>query len=114
VNSGGKLEVIDWTVSPSTGAITRESSSTVGSASLVAASTIGTLVFTAVDDSGGKVDAGVWGYTGAQIGQAASAQQEAITAVSAAPLSTGPYSVTASRTTAGDLKVDVWNYFSIQ
>jgi hypothetical protein len=114
VNSSGKLEVIDWIVNPTTGAITRESSATVGPASQVAASTIGTLVFTAVDDSGGKVDAGVWGYNGAQIGQGASAQQEAITAVSAAPLSTGPYSVTATRTKAGDLQVDVWNYFSIQ
>jgi hypothetical protein len=113
-NGSSKLEVIDWTVNPTTGKITRQSSSTVGGAGMVAASTIGTLVFTAVQNSVGKVGAGVWGYNGSQIGQGASASQEAITAVAAAPLSTGPYSVTATRTTAGDLKVDVWNYFSIQ
>ena len=113
-NGSSKLEVVDWTVNPTTGAITRQSSATVGGAGMVAASTIGTLVFTAVQNSVGKVDAGVWGYTGSQIGQGASASQEAITAVTAAPLSTGPYSVTATVTTTGDLKVDVWNYFSIQ
>jgi hypothetical protein len=113
-NGSSKLEVIDWVVNPTTGAITRQSSATVGGAGIVAATTIGTLVFTAVQNSVGKVDAGVWGYSGSQIGQGASAKQEAITAVAAAPLSTGPYSVTATVTTAGDLKVDVWNYFSIQ
>jgi hypothetical protein len=64
-------------------------------------------------------DISVWGFCGSRqpglcCESGASAQQEAITAVSAAPLSTGPYSVTATRTKAGDLKVDVWNYFSIQ
>ena len=113
-NSGGKLEVIDWIVNPTTGAIVRQSSSTVVAASQVAASTIGTLVFTASLNASGKVAAGVWGYNGSQIGEGATAQDEAATLVSAAPLSTGPYTVTATCTKAGDLQLDVWNYFSIQ
>ncbi len=34
---------------------------------------------------------------------------EDATVVAAAPLSTGLYSVTASRTTGGDLQLDVWS-----
>jgi hypothetical protein len=81
----------------------------VGASSQVAASTIGGLIFTASVNSSGKVDAGVWGYNGTQIEEGVSTQEEAATAVAAAPLSTGLYSVTASCTKAGNLKVDVWS-----
>jgi len=108
-NSAGDLELIDWTLNTTTGAIVRESSITVGGISQVAASTIGSLVFSASLNSSGNVDAGVWGYDGTQIEAGASAPQEAGTAVAAAPLSTGLYSVTATRTAAGNLQVDVWS-----
>jgi hypothetical protein len=110
-NSAGDLEVIDWSVNPTTGAITREGSVTKVTASQVAATTIGRYVFTGVVDSHGKVDAGVWGYNGSSFIEAASAEQEAITAVSVAPLSSGNQSVTASRTSSGDLRVDVWESY---
>jgi len=108
-NSAGDLELIDWTLNQTTGAITRNSSVTVGAIGQVAASTIGPLVFTASLNSSGNVDAGVWGYDGAQIEAGHSALEETATAVAATPLSTGLYSVTASRTAAGDLQVDVWS-----
>jgi len=108
-NGAGDLELIDWTLNTTTGAIARNSSETVGGISKVAASTIGPLVFTASLNSTGNVDAGVWGYNGTQITAGDSALEEAATAVAAAPLSTGLYSVTASRTAAGKLQVDVWS-----
>ena len=108
-NSAGDLELIDWSVNPTTGAIVRESSATVGAAGDVAASTIGGLIFAASINSGGRVDAGTWGYNGTQIEEGASAQLEAANLVAAAPLSTGLYSVTATRTKEGNLKVDVWS-----
>ena len=87
-NSAGDLELIDWAVNPTTGAIARESSKTVGASSQVAASTIGGLIFTASVNSSGRVDAGVWGYNGTQIEEGVSTQEEAATAVAAAPPST--------------------------
>jgi hypothetical protein len=108
-NGSGHLEVIDWTLNTTTGAITRNSSQTVGAVSQVAASTIGSQIFTASLNSTGALDAGVWGYNGSQITAGASALHEDATAVAAAPLSTGLYSVTASRTTGGDLQLDVWS-----
>ena len=108
-NSAGDLEVIDWAVDASSGAITRTSSATVGAASEVAASMIGDLIFTASVNSSGNVDAGVWGYNDSQLTAGASAQAEAANLVAAAPLSTGIFSVTASRTAAGNLQVDVWS-----
>jgi hypothetical protein len=108
-NSAGDLEVIDWAVDPSSGAIARMSSATVGAASQVAASTIGELIFTASVNSSGKVDAGVWGLNGSQLTAGDTAQAEAATLVAAAPLSTGLETVTATRTAAGNLQVDVWS-----
>lgn len=108
-NGSGDLELIDWTLNTATGAITRDSAETIGAVSEVAASTIGSLVFTASLTSTGAVDAGVWGYNGSQITAGASAVHENASAVAAAPLSTGLYSVTASRTAAGDLQLDVWS-----
>lgn len=108
-NGGGDLELIDWTVNTTTGAITRNSAETVGAVGQVAATTIGSLIFTASLNSTGAVDAGVWGYNGSQITAGSSALHESATAVAAAPLSTGLYSVTASRTTGGDLQLDVWS-----
>ena len=113
-NSSTKLEVIDWAVNPDTGVITRKSSSTVGGAYDVAISTMGNGLFTAAMDSHSKVDAGIWAYNGAALGQLASQQEESTDQVSAAPLNSGYYSVTATRTLAGDLQVDVWNSYSIQ
>lgn len=108
-NGGGNLELIDWTVNTTTGAITRNSAETVGAVGEVAATTIGSLIFTASLNSTGAVDAGVWGYNGSQITAGTSAVHENANAVAAAPLSTGLYSVTASRTAAGDLQLDVWS-----
>ncbi|MGO4880213.1 MAG: hypothetical protein ACLP59_05255 [Bryobacteraceae bacterium] len=44
-----------------------------------------------------------------QLTPAASAKHEAANAVAAAPLSTGLCSVTATRTPAGTLQLDVWS-----
>jgi hypothetical protein len=70
---------------------------------------IGDLIFSASVNSSGNVDAGVWGYNDSQLTAGASAQAEAANLVAAAPLSTGIFSVTASRTAAGNLQVDVWS-----
>ena len=105
-NGGGELEVIDWGV-PSTGEIYRASSADVGTVSQIAISTINGQIFTASIGNAGAVDAGVWGYDGLQLQAGASAQGEAANMVAAAPLA-GELSVTATRTAAGNLQVDVW------
>jgi hypothetical protein len=107
-NGGGDLELIDWSLNTSTGDITRNSSQNGGAISQVTASTMGTEIFTASINSTGNVDAGVWGYNGSQITAGDSAAEEAANEVAAAPLSTGLYSVTATRTASGTLQVDVW------
>jgi len=106
-NSLGDLEVIDWFVDAVDGAFTRGESTDLGAVSQVAASTISGDLFTASVNSTGDVDTGIWGSNGAQLLQGASASQEAATLVSAAPLSS-LYTVTATRTAAGKLQVDVW------
>jgi hypothetical protein len=113
LNSASNLEVIDWAVNPNTGVITRKASSTVEEALRVAVSTIGNQIFTAVQNFHVIVEAGVWGYNDSSFLQIASQQQEYGGEVSAAPLNSGNYSVTAAVTFSGDLQVDVWYYYSI-
>lgn len=114
-NSSGDLKVIDWVVDPGTGVITWQTSLTVGPASKVAVSTIGTLIFTAVENSKGKLAEGVWGYgSGSTFEEAAKAVHNAASIVAAAPLQTSEnFSVTASKNGSGDLELDVWQYVVI-
>jgi len=106
-NSLGDLEVIDWFVDAVDGTFTRGESAKLGAVSHVAASTISGDLFTASVNSTGDVDTGIWASNGVQLTEGASASEEAATLVSAAPLSS-LYTVTAARTAAGNLQVDVW------
>ena len=114
-NGNGNLETIDWIVDSTTGAITRQASFSVnGGASKVAASTNGTLIFTAAEDSAGKLNVGVWGYdSSSKFVEAAHLEYDSASRVSAAPLSTSTYTVTASRNGSGDLELNVFHYFVI-
>jgi hypothetical protein len=110
-NSANDLEVIDWTVNPTTGAIARKSSFTVSRpGDSVWVSTIGSQIFTASRSQSGNMAAGVWGYNGTQLEAGDFAQHESIiVGLGAAPLSTGLYSVTLGINLNGDLQLDVWS-----
>jgi len=110
-NSADDLEVIDWTVNPTTGAIARKSSATVQRpGDSIWVSTIGSLIFTASRSQSGNMSASVWGYNGTQLEAGDTSQHESILfGLGAAPLSTGLYSVTLGVSTFGNLVLDVWS-----
>jgi len=116
-NGSGNLELFDWAVDPSTGAFTLNASRSGGAVdNNIALSTMGGStgeLFTAAEDSSGKLSVAAWGYNGfpPTFGKAASLEDHLATYMSATYLSTKfAESVTASINSAGKLEVDAWSW----